>query len=129
MKKHLVIILTICLSASFLIGQAQEAEVNAPESKASTKGKTAEIEIQTSAVCDMCKSRIEHDLAYAKGVKYVELDSETKVVKVEYNSSKTDPDKIRTAISEIGYDADDVKADQQAHDKLPACCQKGTDPH
>jgi len=90
---------------------------------------TAEIKIQTSAICGMCKERIEHDLSFAKGVNGVSLDDETKIVTVSYKTSKTNPDKIRKAISEIGYDADDVPANQEAYDKLPKCCQKGNKPH
>jgi copper chaperone CopZ len=88
-----------------------------------------EVEIQTSAVCGDCEERIETNLTFTKGVKYVELDDETKIVTVGYNPRKTNADKLRQAISEIGYDADDVPADQEAHDKLPACCQKGNKPH
>ncbi len=36
---------------------------------------------------------------------------------------KTDTDKLRKAISLIGYNADDVKANKKAHDNLPSCCQ------
>jgi len=90
---------------------------------------TEEVKIQTSAICGMCKERIEHDLAFEKGIKSVSLDNDTKIVTVGYNPKKTDADKIRTAISEIGYDADNVPADQEAHDKLPKCCQKGNKPH
>lgn len=91
--------------------------------------KMEEIKIQTSAICGMCKERIEHNLAFEKGVTSVSLDNETKIVTVGYKPKKTNPDKIRKAISEIGYDADDVAADQEAHDKLPKCCQKGNKPH
>ncbi len=147
MKRNTVIILTAILIVTFTHSYSQGTQEKAPQQEQKEqqmhqdqqetntgkspekKSKTAEIEIQTSAVCGMCKERIEHGLAYAKGVKYVELNSETKVVTVEYNTSRTDPDKIRTAISEIGYDADEVMANQEAHDKLPACCQKGTKPH
>jgi copper chaperone CopZ len=99
------------------------------EVKEEKSSKKATIEIQTSAICGDCKQRIEHNMAYEKGVKFVELDNETKVVTIEYNPKKTNPDKLRKAISEIGYDADDVMANQEAHDKLPACCQKGNEPH
>ena len=40
-----------------------------------------------------------------------------------FKIKKTDADKIRKAISSIGYNADDIKADKKAHDKLPLCCQ------
>ena len=91
--------------------------------------KSEEVKIQTSAVCGMCKERIEHDLSFEKGVTSVSLDNETKIVTVGYNPKKTDPDKIRTAISKIGYDADKVPADPVAYEKLPMCCKKDNAPH
>lgn len=88
-----------------------------------------EVQIKTSAVCGMCEERIEGNIAYEKGVKKVDLDDDTKIVTIGYNPRRTDPDKLRKAISKLGYDADDVEADQVAHDKLPKCCQKGNEPH
>lgn len=87
------------------------------------------VQIQTSAICGDCKERIEHDMAFEKGVKSVELDSETKIVTIVYRKDKTDKDKLKVAITKIGYDADDLPADQKAHDRLPACCQKDNEPH
>ena len=90
---------------------------------------TDEVKIQTSAVCGMCKERIEHDLAFEKGIKSVSLDDESKIVTVGFSPKKTNPDNIRQAISKIGYDADDVKADPVAYEKLPGCCKKSNNPH
>ncbi|PKP17931.1 MAG: MerP protein [Bacteroidetes bacterium HGW-Bacteroidetes-21] len=87
-----------------------------------------EIEIMTSAQCGMCKDRIEKALAYEKGVIKSEVDLATKKVKVKYNTKKTNPDKIRLAISNVGHDADDIAADPVAYEKLPACCRKPGDP-
>jgi copper chaperone CopZ len=87
--------------------------------------KTAIIKIKTSAVCGSCKNRIEKNLAFEKGVTNVVLDLATKIVTITYKPSKTNPDKLRIAISKIGYDADNVKADPVAYKKLPLCCQKG----
>jgi copper chaperone CopZ len=77
----------------------------------------------------MCEERIENELTYTKGVKFVELDDETKVVTIEYRTDKTSPEKLRKAIAGVGYDADDVEADATAYEKLPACCKKGVEPH
>ena len=38
-------------------------------------------------------------------------------------------EKLKKAISLIGYDADEVIADTKAHDALPGCCQKSADAH
>jgi copper chaperone CopZ len=91
----------------------------------STKSKTAVIKIKTSAVCGSCKTRIEKNIAFEKGVTDVVLDVDTKICTITYRPAKTNPDKLRLALSKIGYDADSVPADPKAYEKLPACCKKG----
>lgn len=118
--KKLISILGIMMMAIFIINPATAQE---------KKKNYEEVQIQTSAICGMCEERIESNIAYEKGVKKVELNDETKIVTVGFDPRKTDAGKIRTAISKLGYDADDVLADKEAHDKLPACCQKGSKAH
>lgn len=89
------------------------------------KVELAEIKIKTSAICGMCKDNIENALAFEKGVKKSVLDVDTKIVTVTYNPEKTSPEKIRLAIANAGYDADDVIANAKAYKKLDACCKKG----
>ncbi len=84
----------------------------------------AEVKIKTSAICDKCKATIERDLLFEKGIKKADLDLDSKVVTVVYNSKKTDEQKIRIAITKIGYDADSLAADHAAYLKLPDCCKK-----
>jgi len=91
-------------------------------------GKIETIKIKTSSQCGECKERIEEALAFEKGVKTAELDLKTKIITVTYKKSKTSPEKIRKAISKVGYDADDVAADKKAYSKLDACCKKPDDP-
>ena len=91
--------------------------------------KIESVTIKSSVVCGQCKDRIEAGLAYEKGVKDVNVDLEKKEVTVKYNPSKTTPAEIRTALSKIGYDADEVKADAKAYAKLPSCCKKDSTPH
>jgi periplasmic mercuric ion binding protein len=86
------------------------------------------LNVKTSAQCGMCKEAIEKALAFEKGVKSSVLDLESKVVTVKYVGAKTSPEKIRKAISAVGYDADDVEANARAYSKLPACCRKPGDP-
>ncbi len=91
--------------------------------------KTDTIKIKTSAVCGMCKDRLEGGLAFEKGVKDVSLDDETKILTIKYNTKSTSPDELRKKISKLGYDADDVAADKAAYEKLPACCKKDVPKH
>ena len=73
--------------------------------------------IATSAQCDMCKKKIEDALRFEKGVKLATLDVKSKNVTVIFNSKKTDVDKIRKAISMLGYDADNIPADTASYNK------------
>ena len=82
------------------------------------------VKIKTSAQSELCKKTIENYLAYEKGIKDVELDLKSKVVTVKYLDKKTDYDVICEAITKLGYDADDKKADKDAYTKLPAECKK-----
>jgi hypothetical protein len=64
--------------------------------------KTETIKIKTSAVCGMCKDRIENGMAFEKGVKDVSLDVETKEATIRYNVKSTNPDELRiTATIEV----------------------------
>jgi len=120
--KSIKLILAVLFISFSLAGVAQEEEKK--------KGKEIKVlEIKTSSQCEICKERIEKNMAYEKGVKFVELDVETKILTLKYREDKTTPEQLRKAVSKIGYDADDVEADPVAYEKLPACCQKGGHDH
>lgn len=96
-----------------------------PTPSGATKAKGTEMaQFKTSAVCDMCKARLEKSLAYEKGVQAAHLDVPSKVLTVTYNPAKTTPAVLRTAVQKTGYDADEVTADARAYDRLPDCCKK-----
>jgi copper chaperone CopZ len=85
--------------------------------------KTETIVIQTSAICEDCKERIEGGLNYTKGIVFSELNDKTKKVTVKYKTEIITPQQIKEKIAEIGYDADEIKASQAGFDKLPTCCK------
>jgi mercuric ion binding protein len=107
------IILGTLLVAAALLGRAQDKETP-----------FAHLDVRTSSVCDMCEKTIEEGLIYEKGVKTADLDLATNLVHVSYDPKKTSPEKIRTAITQLGYYADDQPGDEKAFRNLPACCQK-----
>ncbi len=111
--------LTIILFYIILTGHSQDQVNPKPESK------FEEIKIKTSAQCQMCKERIESGLSFEKGIKTAILNLEDKVLTVKFRTEKTDAEKIRKAVSKLGYDADNVAADPEAYESLPACCKKG----
>ena len=88
-------------------------------------GPTQSVKIKTSAICEMCKERIEKNLALTKGISTSDLNLEDESnITVVYNPDKIDVAKIKQVISETGYDADEVKAIKKSYDKLPNCCKK-----
>ncbi len=87
--------------------------------------KTEVVQIKTSAECGTCKKAIESKMNYHKGVTYAELNVDTKVLEIKYNPKKTDLQTLKTAISHLGYDADEVEAHPESQAQLPTCCKPG----
>lgn len=113
MKK--IIIALIAFSGCSLVSSAQV--------KASL---TAKIKTPTIG-CDDCKNRIETYLKRYDGVTYVLVNWRQKNVTVKYLTDRTNIEEIKTAISNCGYDADDVPAFEDAYNRLPKTCKKPED--
>ncbi len=75
-------------------------------------------------ICETCGKNFQENLYKIKGVKMYELDEKNMTITVFYNGEKTNLQTIKTAISKLGYDADDVKADKGAYEKLDGCCKR-----
>lgn len=81
--------------------------------------------IKTPTVqCDECKDRIEKYVAREYGVTSVKVDVKKKTTTVTWITDRTNIENIKAAIATVGYDADDVTADETAYKKLPKCCKK-----
>jgi mercuric ion binding protein len=94
------------------------------ESAGKAKRTVQTLDILTSAQCDMCKKTIENTLSGVSGIRSASLSMVTKKVTVRYLPEKITPDKIRRAITDLGYDADREKGNPEAYKALPACCKK-----
>lgn len=114
MKKLLLMLVTVLGIASMGMAQQKKGIQN--------------VTIQTPTVqCQMCKDRIEKYLLREEGVQKVNVDFRNKRTKVTFLAERQNIENIRTAIANIGYDADDVTAEPEAYKKLPKCCQKPED--
>ncbi len=80
-----------------------------------------------SVQCDECKDRIEKQLSHEEGVNKAVVDYKRKTCKVTYITDRTNPENIKAAIANAGYDADDVTSDPDAYKRLPICCKKPED--
>jgi periplasmic mercuric ion binding protein len=85
--------------------------------------------IQTKITCDHCKEcetcgkLFQEKLLEIEGVKMIELDAEKMTITVFYTTKKTNLETIKTAISKLGYDADEIKADPKGYENLDGCCK------
>lgn len=77
---------------------------------------------KVSGNCEMCKAKIEK-AAKAAGASFAEWDVDTKMLTVKYNASSTNTAAIQQKIAETGYDTPQVKAADEAYNKLPRCCK------
>lgn len=84
---------------------------------------TVTIQTNASLKCQKCIDRFKDNVPFFKGVKDYTYDANTAKITINYDSKKTDPDQLRQQISKLGYNADAVKADPAAREKLPACCK------
>lgn len=86
---------------------------------------TQEVVLKTSAECGECKERIESKLNYTKGIVFADLDYKSQLLTVKFKPAKITLKDIKQIVSDLGYDADDVKANPEAQKALPLCCQPG----
>ncbi len=73
--------------------------------------------------CETCGLKFKTEMLKIKGVKMYELDDEKMTFTIYYNAKKTDLQTIKVAISKLGYDADEIKADTKAYESLDECCK------
>ena len=116
LRKFVVLVSFVLLA--FQMSMAQEAK------------KTEKAVIKTSISCDHCKEcetcgkNFQTELLKMKGIKMYELDEKLMTITVYYNPQKTNLQAIKTAITHLGYDADELKADVASYEKLDDCCKK-----
>lgn len=96
---------------------------------AQSKAKAVQtVTIKTPTVqCESCKKRIENYMVREEGIQKINVDYKKKVTKVTFVADRTNVENIKTAIANVGYDADDVTANTESYQKLPSCCKKTED--
>lgn len=80
--------------------------------------------IKTPGVqCEACKTRIENHLIHEDGISSVKADYRKHTVTVVWYTDRTNIENIKTALANMGYDADNVTADPDAYKRLPVTCR------
>jgi len=85
--------------------------------------KHTKVNFEVSGVCKMCKTRIEEAALFTKGVKMASWNKETQQIEVIYNHKKTSEMKVHEAIAAAGHRTEELKAKEEAYQKLPDCCK------
>lgn len=86
------------------------------------------VQIQTpQAQCIECKTRIEQFLKTEEGIAKVVVDIKKKITTVTFLSDRTNIENIKTALNNIGFDADNLTAESEQYKRLPLCCKRTED--
>lgn len=72
--------------------------------------------------CESCKARIEK-AAKSAGVTTASWSESTKMLKITFDGSKTNVDKVSKAVAAVGHDTEKYKADPKVYNALPGCCK------
>ena len=59
--------------------------------------------------CESCVNKIKNNLRFEKGVKAINSDLNTKLVTIQYDSEKTNPENLIKAFAKIKYKAEVVE--------------------
>ncbi|MEO7317051.1 MAG: cation transporter [Ginsengibacter sp.] len=77
--------------------------------------------ITVNGNCGMCKKTIEKS-ALEAGATTAFWDRKAKVLKVEFDATKTNNETIQKAVAKSGYDTENFTAPDDAYENLEPCC-------
>ncbi len=103
--RQLIIILLLVVSAS---GFAQEKK---------SKKKLETTVYSCNMHCGSCQEKIEHNIAYEKGVKAVTSELKEHTVTVTYRTDKNSKEAIKKALVKLGYKAEVLEQPQKKSKK------------
>lgn len=81
------------------------------------KKKEAEVTFSVAIDCEGCKAKLEAKLPFVKGVKDLKVDLASQTVWFKYQVSKTDVQALEAAIEKLGYEAEEIKPEQNESEK------------
>lgn len=115
MKKIKLVLILLISTASITFAQVKKKALET-------------VTLKTPTVqCQMCKDKIERFMMREEGVTKSVVDFKRKTTKVTYWTDRTNIENVKTAIANVGYDAEDVTANEESYNKLPKCCKKPED--
>ena len=89
-----------------------------------TQKVAGKVVIKTPGVlCDKCKDKVEFFISHTEGVTSAKVNIKQKTTTVTWLNDRTTLENIKVAIANIGYDADDIEAEEYAFKRLPKECK------
>ena len=86
----------------------------------------AKVVIKTpTIICQECQDRLELYLKREPGIMSLKVDFKKKTTTISFLTDRNNIEQLKTAISNAGFDADELTADEDAYKKLPKCCRTG----
>lgn len=85
--------------------------------------KNKKMTMEVDGVCEMCKVRIEKAALGVKGVKYALWDIPSHQLSLIMDERKTNTMEVKTALVAVGHDTKELKATEDAYNKVMPCCK------
>jgi periplasmic mercuric ion binding protein len=90
----------------------------------STPKATGKAVIKTPTIlCEKCQEKVEFFISHTEGVTSVAVNIRKKTTTITWLNDRTTLENIKTAIANLGYDADDIEAEEYAYKRLPKECK------
>ena len=106
-----------------MMNQSSESKsLTQSETPAKNQASIKHIMVKVGGECEMCKDRIETAAKTVLGVKSANWEIETKMLHLNFDSSKTSSEEIQKAVAAVGHDTEKFKAPDEVYKKLPECC-------
>ena len=74
-------------------------------------------------LCEKCQEKVEFFISHTEGVSSVAVNIRKHTTTVTWLNDRTTLENIKTAIANLGYDADDIEAEEYAFKRLPKECK------
>lgn len=74
-------------------------------------------------LCEKCQEKVEFFISHRPGVTSVAVNTRKKTTTVTWLNDRTTLENIKTDIANLGYDADDIEAEEYAFKRLPKACK------
>lgn len=108
----LAILAVFCFATA---GYAQYQQTQKASGKAVIKTPTI--------LCEKCQEKVEFFISHTAGVTSCVVNYRKKTTTVTWLNDRTTLENIKTAIANLGYDADDIEAEDYAFKRLPKECK------